>query len=118
MGHLDEGEKVSLLRTCDWFVLPSISENFGLSVVEALANGLPVIISPEVGISDIIVENKVGLVTSASVSLVEALGIALQGAPMEMREAALKLVQQRFSWEQIAKKLILSYTNQIGTRKG
>jgi len=117
VGHLDEGEKVSLLRTCDWFVLPSRSENFGLSVVEALANGLPVIISPEVGISDIIVENKAGLVTSASFSLVEALGIALQGAPMEMREAALKLVQQRFSWEQIAKKLILSYTNQIGTRK-
>jgi glycosyltransferase involved in cell wall biosynthesis len=117
MGHLDEGEKVSLLRTCDWFVLPSISENFGLSVVEALANGLPVIISPEVGISDIIVENKVGLVTSASFTLVEALGISLQGAPMEMREAALKLVQERFSWEQIAKKLILFYTNQISTRK-
>lgn len=117
MGHLDEGEKVSLLRTCDWFVLPSISENFGLSVVEALANGLPVIISPEVGVSDIIVENKAGLVTSDSFSLVEALEMALQGAPMEMREAALNLVQQRFSWEQIAKKLILSYTNQIGTRK-
>ena len=117
MGHLDEDEKASLLRRCDWFVLPSISENFGLSVVEALANGLPVIISPEVGISDIIAEYKVGLVTGSSVSLVEALGIALQGAPMEMREAALKLAQERFSWAQIAKKLVLFYTNQISARK-
>jgi len=117
MGHLDEDEKVNLLRTCDWFVLPSISENFGLSVVEALANGLPVIISPEVGVSDIIFKNQAGLITSASVDLVEALVIALQGAPMEMREAALKLARERFSWEQIAKKLTLFYTNQISPRK-
>ncbi len=117
LGHLDENEKVTLLRTCDWFVLPSASENFGLSVVEALANGLPVIITPEVGISDIVFENRAGLVTSASVNLVEALETALQGAPIEMRKAALKLAQDRFSWENIAKKLSLFYNDQIIPRE-
>jgi glycosyltransferase involved in cell wall biosynthesis len=113
MGHLGEEEKFSLMGTCDWYVLPSLSENFGLSVVEALASGLPVIISPEVGISKIVAQSNAGLVTGSSVSLLEALGRAMHGAPTEMREAALKLARERFSWREIARVLLICYRNQI-----
>jgi glycosyltransferase involved in cell wall biosynthesis len=113
MGHLGEEEKFSLMGTCDWYVLPSLSENFGLSVVEALASGLPVIISPEVGISEIVAESNAGLVTGSSVSLLEALDRAMQGAPTEMREAALTLARERFSWREIARALLYCYRDQI-----
>lgn len=117
MGHISGKEKISLLSKSDWFVLPSISENFGISVVEALAYGVPVIISEEVGISDIVRETKAGIVCGSSVSLVDALTFALDGAPMEMRKAALKLARERFSWKEVAKKLSLFYTSQLRTRK-
>ncbi len=118
MGHLDGERKLRLLESCDWYVLPSMSENFGLSVAEALANGVPVIISDGVGISDIILEKKAGLVTGTSFCLIDALKLALQGAPIEMRIAALDLARDRFSWKEIGKELADFYKVQIvATRK-
>lgn len=113
MGHLDGERKQRLLNSCDWYVLPSISENFGLSVIEALANGVPVIVSDGVGISEIIVDQKAGLVTGDSLSLIEALKFALQGVPTEMRIAAFDLARDRFSWKEIGKKLADFYRVEI-----
>src|SRR5262249_3487222 len=47
---LEGEEKVGALRDADIFVLPSYSENFGVAVVEAMACGLPVIVSDQGGI--------------------------------------------------------------------
>ncbi|MCX5892045.1 MAG: glycosyltransferase, partial [Deltaproteobacteria bacterium] len=49
-GRLLGEEKPAALRDARMFVLPSYSENFGLAVVEALACGLPVVISDQVNI--------------------------------------------------------------------
>jgi starch synthase len=46
----------------DVLVLPSFSEGFGLVVTEALACGLPVIVTPNVGASDLIRDGKDGFV--------------------------------------------------------
>lgn len=42
-GAVTDEEKAELYRLADLFVLPSFSENFGLAIAEALANGVPVI---------------------------------------------------------------------------
>jgi glycosyltransferase involved in cell wall biosynthesis len=54
--------KWGALRACDAFVLPSHQENFGISVVEALAAGRPVLISNQVNIWAEIESDSVGLV--------------------------------------------------------
>jgi glycosyltransferase involved in cell wall biosynthesis len=113
MGHLDHEQKFKLLRESDWYVLPSKSENFGLSVVESLSIGLPVIISSEVGISDYVLHYNAGLVVSDKLSLEKALRLALKGAPMEMRKSAKYLVKTHFSWDIIVKRLIIFYLSQI-----
>ena len=46
----------------DVLVLPSLGEGFGLVVTEALACGLPVIVTPNVGASDLVHDGQEGFV--------------------------------------------------------
>jgi glycosyltransferase involved in cell wall biosynthesis len=48
LGFVGGAEKAAMLAASDVFALPSQNENFGVSVVEALSAGLPVLVSPEV----------------------------------------------------------------------
>ncbi len=54
--------KWGALRAADVFILPSHQENFGISVVEALACGVPVLISNKVNIWREISAQGAGLV--------------------------------------------------------
>ncbi len=67
-GMVGGDVKWGALRACDAFVLPSHQENFGISVVEALAVGRPVLISNQVNIWRQIVEDQVGLVEDDTAS--------------------------------------------------
>ena len=54
--------KWGALRSCEAFILPSHQENFGISVVEALSVGRPVLISNQVNIWPEVEADGVGLV--------------------------------------------------------
>jgi glycosyltransferase involved in cell wall biosynthesis len=53
---------LDVMMQSDVLVLPSISEAFGLVVTEALSCGLPVIVTPNVGASDLICDGRDGFV--------------------------------------------------------
>lgn len=55
-------DKQRLFAEADVFVLPSYSENFGVAVVEAMAAGLPIVISDQVGIHTEVTARRAGLV--------------------------------------------------------
>ena len=61
-GMLSGDLKWGALRAADAFVLPSHQENFGISVVESLAAGRPVLISNQVNIWPELQEERVALV--------------------------------------------------------
>ncbi len=61
-GFLEGDAKKAAMAEADVFVLPSYSENFGVAVVEAMASGLPVIVSDQVGIHREISSAGAGLV--------------------------------------------------------
>lgn len=61
-GLLSQELGISLLRDSDVFVLPSLSENFGMSVVEAMLCETAVVVSDQVGIAQELKEADAGLV--------------------------------------------------------
>ena len=60
--HLSDDEIFNLYKKASIFVLPSIDDGFGMVVTEAMASGLPVIVTENVGASDIIEEGKEGFI--------------------------------------------------------
>jgi glycogen synthase len=53
-GFVRGDELLQLYRAADLYVMPSISEPFGLTALEALANGTPILVSRQSGVSEVI----------------------------------------------------------------
>jgi glycosyltransferase involved in cell wall biosynthesis len=60
-GILDQLSVANYLRNADVFVFPSYLDSWGMAVIEAMACGLPVIVSEEVGASECI-DDKTGFI--------------------------------------------------------
>jgi glycogen synthase len=51
-GFIDGPEKHEMYRAADLFVMPSVSEPFGITTLEAMKLGIPVLVSKQSGISE------------------------------------------------------------------
>ena len=71
-GMLDGDAKLAAYRDATVFVLSSYSENFGMTVVEAMAAGTPVVISDHVGIYEEVRADQAGIVTQVNAESVAA----------------------------------------------
>ncbi|MCK5416470.1 glycosyltransferase [Candidatus Parcubacteria bacterium] len=60
LGRVNDKEKVELYKNCEAFINPQI-EDFGITVVEAMASGRPVIAYREGGAVETIIENETGI---------------------------------------------------------
>ena len=117
LGHLEGEAKGNALQQADWFVLPSAAENFGIAVVEALAAGTPVIVSPQVAVADRVARAEAGLICGSDPALlVAALEKALMGPPPAMRSAARRLAGVDYSWSSLAPQLAEAYQQILNTR--
>lgn len=68
-GFVSGSEKTDLLSRAAVCVLPSLHENFGMAVVEAIAAGVPVVISPHVQLASVIEEENLGIVVETTPEL-------------------------------------------------
>lgn len=112
-GFVTGEDKNVLLQGSDIFVLPSFSENFGVAVAEAMAAGLPVIVTPGVQIAPEIAEAKAGLVVEGEIdTLADAIATLLNSPHLrsELGENGKRLVSHQYSWKVIAQNLISVYT--------
>lgn len=116
-GFLTGDEKRAALASADTFVLPSYSENFGLSVVEAMASGLPVVVSDQVGIHHEVATAGAGLVTPCAVpALATALASVAEDAAFRRRlgAAGSRLAESRFSAEAMTSAVLRMYHEVLG----
>lgn len=118
-GLLKEDEKYSAYLDSDIFVLPSYFENFGMSVVEAMACGLPVVISNKVGISEDVRKDNAGVVVDLNVeSLVNGIKQMIEEPQMakKISENAKKLVYSKYDVNNVADMMICAYENVLATK--
>jgi glycosyltransferase involved in cell wall biosynthesis len=66
-GMVVDDEKLGAIRASRFFVLPSHQENFGIAVAEALALGVPVLITKKVNIWREVESSRAGIATKSSV---------------------------------------------------
>lgn len=112
LGPLDGIDKWALLSGADVLLAPSVSESFGMSVVEALAVGTPVITTPGVGAKTIVEEIDAGCVVERTTqALAHALAeqLASPGRRLHFSQKARTVMAEKYGWESIAKQMTALY---------
>jgi glycosyltransferase involved in cell wall biosynthesis len=112
--------KLELLSGADLFVLPTYSENFGISVAEALAIGLPVITTTGAPWSCLKSQNCGWWVDIGTEPLAQALSQATQCSDRELRQMGLRgreFVGREYSWTRIAAEFTSLYHWALGGQK-
>jgi glycosyltransferase involved in cell wall biosynthesis len=105
---VDGNDKAALLNHASMLVLPSYSENFGVVALEAMAAGCPVIVTPEVGLSDTVSETGSGIVVKGDPEILGNGIKKLLSNPDLMRqmgENGKKVVRERFTWEAVSSQM-------------
>lgn len=116
VGPLEGADVVQAYVDADVFALPSYTENFGMTVAEAMACALPVVISDQVNIHAEVSGAGAGLVTACDVGEVTAALESLLRDPDRRRAmgaAGRRLVQDRFTWPAIVEQLTAEYQKVI-----
>jgi len=104
-GYLDAETRLKALVDADLFVLTSYSENFGMAVVEAMAAGLPVILSDMVGIAEDVREEQAGIVVPLSVEeIARKMSEVLSSEELrrDLSRKAIRVARERFSPMKVA----------------
>lgn len=109
-GLLEGEAKWGALRSADALVLPSHQENFGLSVVEALSVGTPVLISKQINIWREIVTDGAGYVADDTVAGTTTLLAQWQALPptrrVILRQQAARCYSERFNIHAVARSFV------------
>lgn len=102
-----------LLQAADLFALTSHSENFGIAVLEALAVGLPVLITPGVALASVVEQYQLGYVSELDSSAIASTLQHFLNYPQkakEMSDRARQLILEKYTWKRIASNLSEVYT--------
>jgi glycosyltransferase involved in cell wall biosynthesis len=119
-GMLAGRDKLAAFADASLFILPSYSENFGIAVVEAMACGLPVLISDRVNIWREVVADGAGMAEAcddaAFAGRIESM-LADPARLAAMGAAGRASVAKRYDWATIAGRLERVYGAVIAGRR-
>jgi glycosyltransferase involved in cell wall biosynthesis len=116
MGALSHADLAALYRTASAFVLPSVEEGMALTILEALASGVPVVVTRNTGAEDIIAHGREGFIVPVSDAA------ALEGALRELYEdepkrstmaAAAAATARAWTWDAYGDRVAAAYARLV-----
>lgn len=100
-------------KTANLFVLPSLSEGFPITVLEAMAAKLPVVATAVGAVSEIVVNGVTGYIVPAAEpkAIVEAVAKLISEKTLRrmMGERGHERVKQKYSWDTCARETLILY---------
>ncbi|MFA5909840.1 MAG: glycosyltransferase [Vicinamibacterales bacterium] len=121
VGPVHGADKAAILRMAAVLVLPSYSENFGNVVLEAMAVGCPVVVTPEVGIAEVVADTNAGWVVDGKPAVLGAKLDEIVSSPALRAEAGARgraAVVRSFTWDRVAQQMEGVYQEAIASATG
>jgi glycosyltransferase involved in cell wall biosynthesis len=117
-GWVTGTERHALIAGAHAFALPSHQENFGLSVVEAMACGVPVMVTPSVNVSGEVAGHEAGWVVPRDrAAWAQALQRALADpAELARRGRLARGLAEQFRWPSVGRQLVDAYATVLRPR--
>ncbi len=111
-GMLSTAMKWSALAACECFVLPSYSEGLSIATLEAMGAGVPVILTENCNLPEIVEQRAGWQVRAEEEDLAAALEAWLDHSPSANKtrgQRGAALVRERYSWSGVAKQMAAVY---------
>ncbi len=109
VGFVPNEQLPNYLHVVDVFCRPSLSEGLGISFLEAMASGLPVVATPVGGIPDFLTDGETGFFCEVQnpKSIAEKVQKLLSDSELRTRVTAnaSKMVREKYGWEEVANKM-------------
>ncbi len=110
VGQKNEKEVINLMKNSDIFILPSMSEAFGIAALEARACGLPVIARNHSGVSDIIKHGKNGFLANSKEEMTSYLKeLILRPELRKEFSVQARVGIENYTWDAVARKVTKAY---------
>lgn len=109
-------EKCDLLNLADVFVHPALNEGFSLAVIEAMACGLPVVITRGYSANEAVLHGTNGFLSRTQTDWLQKIGLLLwdKNLRMKIKRANLEKVKNNFQWAIAAKKHASLFQKLVG----
>jgi glycosyltransferase involved in cell wall biosynthesis len=112
-GVIPHNAVTGYYKQADILVNPSLSESFGISLIEAMAAGLAVVATRVGGMVDIIQHQKTGIFVNpeAPDELAKAINLLIAHRPLRslLQQFGRSHCEKSFSWQKIVKDLLKAY---------
>lgn len=112
-GYVENNKLPDILRSYDMFALSSLEESFGVSAIEAMSVGLPVVASDAVGFVEVIEDGVSGLIVEKGNALAMSKAIIRLIDDSDLRESLARGARQRvmdlYDWDKNVDQMIDIY---------
>ncbi|MCK5592002.1 MAG: glycosyltransferase family 4 protein [Candidatus Pacebacteria bacterium] len=112
-GAVSAEDATRMYRTADLFIMPSVSEPFGLTPLEAALQGTPAIISKQSGVSEVMHDALKVDFWDIDEMTNQVVGVLKYGALQDTLSNNARNEARRFTWEKPAKKCVALYNRII-----
>lgn len=104
VNSVPNNEMHEIYKACDIFLLPTNYEIYGMVIMEALYNGIPVISTPEAGPLTILTDEKLGVCLPLNITKwIDKIYQYLNGKNIDIASYRSEIIKKNFNWNTIAK---------------